>query len=175
MESSGPRTARQASPDLFSLFAHEIQRPPRTSGWQKYPRTSDRAPDPLEPDPADLRPSLLHRRGLGVSSVWRCDEAPTTCPSRHLYPWNSPLTGRPTRAALGRLPQVDAEPVQAVGCELAVGEFGEADVPVEPGRPPVAPGDDQVHSAGPLAAQGFDQCPGQLAPKPAGLQTWHQV
>src|SRR5215475_8053694 len=42
METSGPRTAQRASPDLFSLFAHEIQRP-RTSRWQKYPPSSDRA------------------------------------------------------------------------------------------------------------------------------------
>src|SRR6516225_6461640 len=29
METSGPRTAQRASPDLFSLFANEIQRTPR--------------------------------------------------------------------------------------------------------------------------------------------------
>jgi hypothetical protein len=62
------------------------------------------------------------------------------------------------------------------GWELVGGDrdFGEADVPVEPGGVLIAPGDVQVHTRRSLVAEGRDQCLGHLSPKSARLQARQQ-
>ena len=61
-------------------------------------------------------------------------------------------------AALGGVAEIHGEKMQVGSWEFSGGgrEFGEADVPVEPGRVLVTVGDVQVHSPRPLLAQGRD-------------------
>jgi hypothetical protein len=67
-------------------------------------------------------------------------------------------------AALGGVAEIHGEKVQVGSREFGAGgqQFGEAEVPVEPGRVLVAAGDVQVHSPGPLGAQGREQGLGRL-------------
>ena len=60
------------------------------------------------------------------------------------------------------------------GRELSGGgrEFGEAEVPVEPGCAVIAGGDVQVYSGRSLIAENGDERLGHLAAQPAALQTW---
>ena len=62
------------------------------------------------------------------------------------------------RGGLGGVAEIHGEKVQVGSWKFSGGggEFGEADVPVEPGCVLVAAGDMQVHSSRPLAAQGLD-------------------